>query len=187
MDAIAARPPQTDESVTASRPAVGTTSGSIWAGIPNRSSIDWSQAPAARSSSMVRDAIDGSVTWVLPPLSFQASQQPTSPNRSRPLAAASRTPGSSSSSQRSFDALNAASSGSPVTDLISASWPAARSSSQAAAVLVSRQLIAGYTGRPVAASQTTNVSVCAVIPIPATSGQAAPAAASASRRQQSTP
>ena len=111
---ITARPPQTAASVTAIWPAVGAMAGSIWPGIANRSSIAWSHAPAASSKSMVRHAIDGSVTCTAPPLSCQVSQQATSPKSSLPLAAARRAPGTSSSSQRSFDALNAGSSGRPV-------------------------------------------------------------------------
>ena len=184
---IGARPPQTAASVTPIRPAVGTIAGSICSGMSNRPSIAGSQRPAARSNSIVREAIDGSVTCTAPPLSRQISQQPTSPNSSWPLAAAARAPGTSSSSQRSLSALNAASSGSPVLDRTSASRPAARNSEQASAVLVSRQLIAGKTGLPVARSQTTKVSVCAASPSPATSGQPAPAMARHSRRQRSTP
>jgi hypothetical protein len=127
------------------------------------------------------------VTWTAPPVSRQISQQPTSPNSSLPPAAAALAPGFSSSSQRSFGAVNAASSGSPVTARTSASCPAARSCPHCAAALVSRQLIAGWTGSPVSASQTTNVSVCAASPIAATSGQSASARASASRTQPSTP
>ncbi len=143
---IVARPPQTDASVTAIRPALGSTSGSICAGTPNRLSIDSSQHPLARSKSMVLDAIDGSVTCAAPPLSRQVSQHPTSPKSSRPRAAAARAPSSSSSSQLSFDAANAASSGSPVLARTAASWPAVRSFPHAPAVRVSRQLMAGQTG-----------------------------------------
>ncbi len=77
---IIARPPQTDASVTAIWPAVGATAGSICAGMPNRPSIAASQVPAARLNSIVRDAIDGSVTCTAPPVSRQVSQQQTSPS-----------------------------------------------------------------------------------------------------------
>ena len=138
---IAAPPPQVRGSVTASRPAVLVTGGSIGAGTPNRSSRAGSQAPAARLNSMVRAAMDGSVTWT--PLRFQVSQQLTSPNSSSPAAARRRAPGTEPSSQASLAALNADCSGSPVRTRISGSWPARRSSAHRPAARVSRQLMAG--------------------------------------------
>src|ERR1022692_966549 len=170
---ITARPPQTAGSVTPGRPAVGPTAGSIGAGTPNRSSSPGSQADAVRSYNIVRAAIDGSLTCAAPPVRCQVSQQLMSPNSNSPAAALRRAPGTWSSSHRSLLALNAASSGSPVLDRMSASWPAARSWSQNPAARLSRQLIAGYTAVPVARSHTTNVSVCAASPIPATSAQPA--------------
>ena len=177
---ITARPPATAGSVTASSPAVGTTSGSSAAGTSKSASKSSSQASVAAPNSIVRAAIDGSVTCRAPPDRHQVSQQFTSPNRSRPASAAACAPGTWSSTQRSFGALNAASSGSPVRSRTSSSCPSARSRSHTAPARVSRQLTAGYTGSPEAASQTTNVSVCAASPIAATSGQPAPACSSAS-------
>ncbi len=140
---MAARPPQTRASVPPNGPAVGAIAGSIGAGIPNSSSRTGSQSPELRLNSMVRAAMDGSVAWTAPPDSCQISQQLTSPNSSWPRAAAARAPGISVSSQRSFEALNAGSSGRPVRVRISGSQPSARSWRQAPEVLVSRQLIAG--------------------------------------------
>ncbi len=140
---MAARPPQTSGSVWPNGPAVGAIAGSIWAGIPNSSSRTGSQAPEARLNSIVRAAMDGSVMWTAPPDSCQISQQFTSPNNSAPRAAAARAPGISASSQRSFDALKAGSSGRPVRARMSASQPSPRNSRHASDVLVSRQLIAG--------------------------------------------
>src|SRR5262252_6444069 len=134
---IVALPPQTAGSVTASGPAVGATVGSIRAGMPNKSSIASSQALSARLNSIVRDAIDGSVTCAAPALSNQVSQQPTSPKSRSPRAAARLTSASSSSSQRSLVALNAGSSGSPVRERTACSWPVSLSLSQASAALVS--------------------------------------------------
>ena len=42
---------------------------------------------------MVREALVRSVTWAVPPVSFHTSQVSTVPNKSSPLAARSRLPG----------------------------------------------------------------------------------------------
>jgi 16S rRNA U1498 N3-methylase RsmE len=47
--------------------------------------------------SMVREALEQSVTWALPPVRFQMSHESTVPNSSSPLSARSRAPGTLSS------------------------------------------------------------------------------------------
>ena len=50
--------------------------------------------------SMVREALEWSVTWALPPVRFQISQLSTVPAHSSPRSARSRTPGTLSRIQR---------------------------------------------------------------------------------------
>ena len=69
---------------------------------------------------------------------------------------------------------------SPVRSRTSRSWPAARSSSQRAAVRRSCQTSARCSGSPLAGSQATTVSRWLVIPIPSSRPPSTPAAAIAS-------
>ena len=50
----------------------------------------------------MREALEGSVTWTLPPVSFQISQESTVPKASLPCSASARAPGTLSRIQRSL-------------------------------------------------------------------------------------
>ena len=67
--------------------------GSMARGMSNSSSSSSSQSRVSMLYSMVREALVRSVTWALPPVSFQTSQVSTVPNRISPFAAFSRLPG----------------------------------------------------------------------------------------------
>ena len=68
------------------------TSGSIDLGTPKIASSSSSQSPLAMLYSIVRDALLASVTWTLPPVRFQTSQESTVPNASAPAFALARAP-----------------------------------------------------------------------------------------------
>src|SRR6185503_12285735 len=78
--AIGTRAPRSTASpITPDEP---TTSGSTARSTPNRPSSSSSQAPAARSRSIVREAFVTSVTCAPPAVSFQTSQESIVPNAS---------------------------------------------------------------------------------------------------------
>ena len=64
------------------RPDEGRTSGSEDTGTPNREHISSDHAAVARSRSIVRLALDGSVAWTRPPVRFHRSQESIVPNLS---------------------------------------------------------------------------------------------------------
>ncbi|MNC61830.1 hypothetical protein D3C75_1117990 [compost metagenome] len=66
--------------------------------MPRISNSSSSQRSSWILYSSVRDALDGSVTWTLPPVSFQISQVSMVPKSNSPRSAFSRTPSTSSSS-----------------------------------------------------------------------------------------
>jgi hypothetical protein len=107
---------------------------------------------------MVREALEASVRWCLPPVSFHTSHESMVPKASSPRSARSRAPGTWSRSQRSLLAEKYASSTSPVRSAMRSPCPAACSSAQEAAVRRSCQTIAGAMGLPVRRSHTTVVS-----------------------------
>ena len=157
-------------------PNVSTIVGSSEGSRPS-TSIAWrSQLPASASRSPVTPAFVASVTWSAPSESTCASQQSMVPKRSVP--AATRSAGACWTSQRSLvaDAFGGTRSPSP--------W----SVRQSMTVRRSCQPIAGPTGSPVPASQTTVVARWFVIPTPATlpapssTARAVSSAASASAR-----
>ena len=81
---------------------LGLTSGSIHLGMSSSARISSSQRRVLMLNSMVREALEKSVTWALPPVSFQMSQVSTVPNSSSPRSARARTPGTFSRIQRSL-------------------------------------------------------------------------------------
>ena len=170
-------------------PALGSTRGNARSGTPNSSSSSGSQRPAWMSYSIVREALEQSVTCS--PVSLKASHESTVPNTARPASTRSRRPSTCSSSHWILVALKYGSSTSPVRSRTSCSWPAARSSSQRAAVRRSCHTIARCRGSPLAGSHTHTVSRWLVTPTASSSPSATPASASASpatdcvRRQSS--
>jgi hypothetical protein len=110
------------------------------------------------SKSIVRLAFDASVMCFRPPESWNTSHESIVPKASSPRPARARAPGTLSSSHLSLVPEKYASMTSPVFAAIAVALPAARSSSQSAAVRRSCQTIAFPIGRPVARSQTTVVS-----------------------------
>ena len=69
------------------------TRGIIERGTPSRSSSSWSHSSVLMLNSIVREALDTSVTWTSPRVSCQTSQLSTVPKRSLPASARSRAPG----------------------------------------------------------------------------------------------
>ncbi len=180
MPASGTGAPSTSASDSPTTPLVSTISGSNATGTPKSSSSSASQEPVCRSYSRVREALVASVTCNRPPLRRQASQESTVPKASSPFSARARAPGTESSSQAILVAEKYGSSNSPVLPRTRSRCPAARNSSQRAAVRRSCHTIAGAIGCDVARSQMTVVSRWLVMPMPATSAACTPALRSAS-------
>ena len=125
---------------------------------------------------MVRLAFDGSVACS--PVRFHNTHESTVPNAR--CSSASTPP--SSSSHSSLVAEKYGSSTSPVRSRTSGSTPAARSSSQRAAVRRSCHTMARCRGRPVRRSHTTTVSRWSVMPMPTTVSPSSSSAATTSPR-----
>ena len=101
------------------------TSGSIDAGIPKRSSSSVSHCNVLILNSMVRDALETSVTCTFPPVRFHTSQLSTVPNRRYPASAMERAPGVFSRIHRTLVALKYASMINPVFSRMRAVRPCA--------------------------------------------------------------
>ena len=74
-------------------PLESTTSGRMARGISMRSSSSPSQARVWMLKSIVREALETSVTWTCSRVRFQISQASTVPKSSSPACAATRAPG----------------------------------------------------------------------------------------------
>ena len=92
----------------------GRTSGKIDRGISNSSSNPSSQAPVSRLNNKVRQALDMSVAWTVPPVRFHSSQQSIVPKASWPASAAALAPSTLLSIQAILEALKYGSSRRPV-------------------------------------------------------------------------
>ncbi len=130
------------------------------------------------SNSIVREAFEGSVTCS--PDRFQISHESIVPNTARPSRARSASPSTFLSSHSIFVPEKYGSSTRPVRSRTSDSTPAARNSSQRAAVRRSCHTIARCRGSPVAGSHTHTVSRWFVIPTACSSPGTTPASSSAS-------
>ena len=131
--------------------------------------------------SIVRLALDGSVTWALPPVSRQARKVSMVPKASSPFAARARAPFTWSRSQRSLVAEKYGSSTRPVRSRIQGSRPASLSRWQSCAVRRSCQTMARCSGASLRRLQSATVSRWLVMPTAATSFPETPARASARR------
>jgi hypothetical protein len=79
--------------------------GSTARGMPHSASRSSSQSSERTSMSIVREALETSVTWTSPRVRRATSQLSTVPKASSPRSARSRAPGTCSSSQASLLAL----------------------------------------------------------------------------------
>src|ERR1051325_8747527 len=95
---------------------------------------------------MVREALETSVTWTCPLVSFHISQESTVPNASSPFSAFFRAPEILSSIHFNLLAEKYASITNPVFSFMNSFRLAAFSSSQNVAVLLSCQTMALQTG-----------------------------------------
>ena len=118
---------------------------------------------------MVREAFDGSVTWVRFCVNCHTSQVSTVPKASSPRSARSRAPGSVSSSQAILVPLKYGSMMRPVLARIVSSAPALASSAHSPAVRRSCHTIALCSGLPVWRSHSSVVSRWLVMPMAAMS------------------
>ena len=140
--------------------------------MPSRSQSSGSQAPDLMSSSIVREALERSVTCS--PQSLWTSQESIVPNRAR------SAPSTLRSSHSIFVPEKYGSMTSPVRSRTMSVWPASTSSLHRAAVRRSCQTSAWWIGSPVSGSQPTTVSRWFVIPIALRSLPSMRASASAS-------
>jgi len=99
---MAMAPPSTSASVWPKSALDGSTSGMSERGMRRSASSSSSHWLVRTLNSMVRLALLTSVTWRLPPVSCQMSQLSTVPKASSPRSAASRAPGTWSSSHCSL-------------------------------------------------------------------------------------
>mmetsp|Transcript_19270 Transcript_19270/g.60042 ORF Transcript_19270/g.60042 Transcript_19270/m.60042 type:complete len:207 (+) Transcript_19270:981-1601(+) len=158
----------------------GTMVGSIIAGTPNVSSSLASHCSECTFMRSVREALDTSVTCAVRPVKFQMSHVSTVPKRAVPASAASRRPGTFSSSHTSLVAEKYGTIGRPVCAR-KWSFPLRKRAATARAissVRVSFHTMALCSGMPVVLSHTMVVSRWLVMPIALSSpGRIAPPSA----------
>ena len=99
MPAITTGSPSTSGAIMPNAPEEASTSGRIARGTLSISSSSSSQSPLWMSKSMVREALDGSVTCNRLCEKFHASHVSTVPKASSPRSARARAPSTLSSSQ----------------------------------------------------------------------------------------
>ena len=152
--------------VTPKSPDEGRTSGSIEAGMPNRSSSQGSQRISWMSKSIVRLALVTSVAWTAPCVSVQMSHVSTVPKASLPASASSRAPGTLSRIHLILLAEKYGSGTRPVfCAMACATLGSDVSRSTMSAVRRHCHTMALHTGWPVSRFHTTVVSRWLVMPM----------------------